>query len=141
MAKCFLTGIEVVLENAYVLDRGATKRALHNLRDRLAALERLLLQLGPKDSVERFDPRSQTTKARAEHRLVCASVAAALAASYPESPLFVTWKEFMSRRPPKFPGSPKPKGSADPGKQDIRNEAAAKPPAGSRKEGSHAGPK
>ena len=70
MSKCFLTGIEVPLESAFVLDRGATKRALRNLRERLAALERLLSQLGQKDIRERFDPRSKTMKARVENRLV-----------------------------------------------------------------------
>ena len=139
MAKCFLTGIEIALENAYVLDRGTTRRALRNLRERLAALERLLAQLGPKDSVERFDPRSKTTKARAECRLVCPSVAAALAASYPESPLFITWKEFMNRRSPLFPDGSKPNGKAEAGKQDIRKEARAKTPAEKPKEEGHGG--
>lgn len=139
MAKCFLTGIEVALENAYVLDRGATRRALRNLRERLAALERLLSQLGPKDSVERFDPRSKTTKARVENRLVCPSVAAALAASYPESPLFITWKEFMNRPSPVFPEGPKSKGKAEAAMKDIRKEAWAKPPTEKRREGDHGG--
>ncbi|MGO8735221.1 MAG: hypothetical protein ACLQVM_20785 [Terriglobia bacterium] len=139
MSKCFLTGIEVPLESAFVLDRGATKRALRNLRERLAALERLLSQLGQKDSVERFDPRSKTMKARVENRLVCPSVAAALATSYPESPLFITWKEFMKRRSQVFPDSPKQKGKAQAGKQDTRNEIRPKPNDEKQREDSHGG--
>jgi hypothetical protein len=110
------------------------------LRERLAAVERLLSQLGPKDSVERFDPRLNTTRARAESRLVCPSVAAALAVSYPESPLFITWKEFMNRRSPVFPEGSKPNGKAEAGKQDIRKEARAKGVAEKRKmEDGHGG--
>ncbi len=103
MAKCFLTGIEVALEDAYLLDRGAAKRAVRNLKQRLGALERLQAQLTPKDDVEVFDPRSKSTKTRSRTRLVCPTVASALAGCYPEVPLFVTWNEFVRRRPPVFP--------------------------------------
>jgi hypothetical protein len=103
MPKCFFTGIEIQMEDAYLLDRGAAKRALHNLRLRLAAVERLVLQLSPKDEVEAYDYKSQSAKVRPQRRLVCATVAGALSASYPESPLFVAWPKFAARRPPVFP--------------------------------------
>jgi len=103
MPKCFFTGIEIQMEDAYLLDRGAAKRALRNLRLRLAAVERLVSQLGPKDEVEAYDHRSNSTKVRSERRLVCATVAGALSASYPECPLFVAWPKFAARRPPVFP--------------------------------------
>jgi hypothetical protein len=103
MPKCFFTGIEIQMEDAYLLDRSAAKRALRNLRLRLAAVERLVSQLSPKDDVEAYDHRSNSTKVRSERRLVCATVAGALSASYPESPLFVAWPKFAARRPPVFP--------------------------------------
>jgi len=98
MAKCFLTGIEIQLESAYVLDQGAAKRALCNLRQRIAAVERLVSQLTPKDTVEVFDHQAKAQKTRSETRLVCQTVAAALSVSCPEIPLFKTWSEFISRR-------------------------------------------
>jgi hypothetical protein len=125
MTKCFLTGIEIPLEKAYVLDRGATQRGIRNLRERLAALERLLSQLGPRDSVERFDPRSKTTKTRVENRVVCQSVATALSGSYPESPLFMTWNEFTHRRPPVFTECLKPNGKTESAKQNARKDPGA----------------
>jgi hypothetical protein len=103
MAKCFLTGIEMDIENACILDRGGAKRALHSLKERLTAVERIVTQLSPRDEVQVFDPRSKTTKPRSQNRLVSKSVAAALSASYPEAPLFITWREFTNRRPALFP--------------------------------------
>jgi len=102
MPKCFLTGIEVPMENAYLLDCGAAKKALHNLKLRVAAVERIVEQLSPKDRAEVFDYRSQRIEVRPERRLVCQTVAAALSTSYPESPLFVAWPAFKARRPPLF---------------------------------------
>jgi hypothetical protein len=102
MAKCFLTGIEVPLDKAYLLDRGAAQRALRNLRQRIAAVERLVSQLGPKDDVPVFDPKLKTTRTRLERRLVCPTVATALSSCYPEAPLFVSWCKFTFR-PAVFP--------------------------------------
>jgi hypothetical protein len=52
MPKCFLTGIEIPMENAYLLDCGAAQRALRNLKLRVAAVERIMTQLSPKDQTE-----------------------------------------------------------------------------------------
>jgi hypothetical protein len=38
MPKCFLTGIEIPMENAYLLDCGVAKRALRDLKLRLAGV-------------------------------------------------------------------------------------------------------
>lgn len=103
MPKCFLTGIEIPMENAYLLDCGAAQRALRNLKLRVAAVERIITQLSPKDQTEVYDYKSKSTKVRPERRLVCQTVAAALSESYPESPLFVAWPAFKLRRPPVFP--------------------------------------
>lgn len=76
MPKCFFTGIEVQLETAYLLDRGAAQRAARNLRQRLAAVDRLLVQLGPKDPVEMADRKTgamkiSTLKLNRSHLSVC----------------------------------------------------------------------
>ena len=97
MAKCFLTGIEMQMENAYLLDQGAARRALRTLKERASVLERLLAQFTPKDSVEVFDYHTRKASVRQQRRLACQSVATALSASYPESPLFISWPEFQAR--------------------------------------------
>lgn len=103
MVKCFLTGIEIEIQTAMLLDRGATVRAVLNLKQRLAALERLLAQLGPADNVELFDYKAKTQKVRSQRRLVCPTVGDALSASCPESRIFMTWKEFVKRKPVRRP--------------------------------------
>jgi hypothetical protein len=97
MAKCFLTGIDVPMENAYLLDQGATRRALRSLRERVSAMERLLAQFTPRDSVEVYDYKTRKPAVKPQRRLVCQSVASALSALYPETQLFITWPQFRER--------------------------------------------
>lgn len=97
MAKCFITGIEVAMENAQVFDLGAAHRALRDLRQRVAVLERLITQLGERDEVEFFDPKTRATRTRLDRRLVSTTVAQALAAAHPESALFLPWPEYRQR--------------------------------------------
>lgn len=108
MAKCFMTGIEIQLDTACLLDCGAAKRAVLNLKQKLAALERLVSQLTPKDTVEVLNRRTGITKTHAQRRLVAPTVAAALSSAYPDNHLFVTWQELTTRRPPVFPELRKP---------------------------------
>lgn len=98
MPKCFITGVEVPLDNAYVLDLRAAHRALKDLRQRVAALERLIEQLSPKDDVEVHDNKTDTTRVRSDRRLVTETVARALCVAHPDGDLFVSWPEFRARR-------------------------------------------
>lgn len=97
MAKCFLTGIDVPMENAYLLDQGAARRALRSLKERVAAMERLLAQFTPRDSVEVYDYKSRQPTVRPQRRLVCQSVASALSALCPDVQIFITWPQFRAR--------------------------------------------
>jgi hypothetical protein len=97
MAKCFLTGIEMQMESAYLLDQGAARHALRSLKERASVLERLLAQFTPKDSVEVFDYHTRKPSMRQQRRLACQSIATALSASYPDTPLFISWPEFQAR--------------------------------------------
>jgi hypothetical protein len=124
MAKCFLTGIEVQLKDAYLLDRGAAQRALQGLKQRVNAVERLISQLGPKDEIEVFDPKTKTTKTRTQRRLVCRTVAAALSASCQEFPVFIKWTQYTAR-PAVFPEFQKRLGKAQP---EDGNEKPEAPP-------------
>lgn len=97
MAKCFITGLDVDMKDAYVLDVGAATRALRSLRQQTAALDRLVEQLSPKDEIEYFDVRRQAMWVRKDRRVVAPTVAQALSAAYQETPIFVPWPEFKAR--------------------------------------------
>jgi len=103
MPKCFITGIEIDLQDSWLLDRSAATRALSRLRERLDAIERLVSQLSAQDQVQVHDYRSGVDKARRQRRLICPTVATALSVSNPEFPLFISWKDFRAVRPPVFP--------------------------------------
>ena len=62
MAKCYITGLEVTVDESYLLDRGAARRAILTLKQRMAAVERLQTQLGPKDQVDRAGAPSGNTR-------------------------------------------------------------------------------
>ena len=110
MPKCFFTGIDLRLEDASVLDRGGARRALRALKERVAALERLIRELGQFDTVEVYDAKTRGNKTCSQHRMIAPTIAAALAAGWPESPVFVNWRVYVSRRPPVYP----PPGKAAP---------------------------
>ena len=99
MAKCFLTGVELPLEETWVLDIPAAHRALRDLRQRVAAVERLIQQLSPREDVEIYDAKKRETFTRKDRRLINPSIAKALSAVYPEKDLFMPWAEWRSRRP------------------------------------------
>ncbi len=94
MPKCFYTGIEIPLEQCYVLDRGAAQRALIGLKQRSAALERVIAQLTPRDQGPVFDVKTHNTTVRANRRLVSRTVAEALSAACPEARIFLSWPDF-----------------------------------------------
>lgn len=98
MARCFLTGVEFPLQQAFVLNRRGARDLLHELKDRVACLQRVIEQLSPLDTREAtpFDtPRNAFVPKK--HRLVCKAVADALAPGFPETELFLSWLEYRSR--------------------------------------------
>jgi len=98
MAGCFITGIELTLEESYMLDITVAHRALKELRRQAASLERLIQQLGQRDDAEVFDRRNGQMTVRKDRRLVSPSVAQALSAAYPQKQLFIQWTEWRSRK-------------------------------------------
>jgi hypothetical protein len=97
--KCFLTGVEIPLEQAYVLDISAARHLLRDLRLRISTLERLVDDLGSIDKVEVRDPQSGAIQTRKDRRLVSDSMAKALSSASPEKEIFVLWTTWRSRRP------------------------------------------
>ncbi len=98
MAKCFITGIEVNVTDAYVLDNATAYQALKDLRQRATALDRLIQQLGPLQDTEVYDPRNRKSLIRKDRRLVCRTVADALSSSYPEKNLFIMFTDYRSKK-------------------------------------------
>ncbi len=98
MAKCFITGMEVPIEKTYLMNLGAANQALKDMRRRVASLERMIEQLGANDDVEKYDVRLRTMIGRRERRLVCETVANAMAAVYPEKNLFIAFQEWRRRK-------------------------------------------
>lgn len=121
MSKCFITGVEMNISNAYILDISAAHRAMRNMRQRMATLERLTQQLSPHDDAEVYDVRQNKHVTRKFRRLVSAQVAAALSAACPEETMFLSWDEWTARNRKimaKYRKAPKPDKATKPATLD-----------------------
>ncbi|TAN45840.1 MAG: hypothetical protein EPN22_01465 [Nitrospirae bacterium] len=98
MAKCFVTGVELPVEQTYVLNAAAAYRALKMLRQRCESLERLIQQLGPYDDAEVYDAIKRQITIRKDRRLVSPAVAEVLSATFTEEPLFMLWLDWRKKR-------------------------------------------
>lgn len=99
MVRCFLTGVQFCLEEAFVLNRREARDLLDALKDRVASLRRVIDQFSPLDDEDdnaAVAHNGRTGFARKKHRLVCKAVADALAPGFPEIRLFLTWPEYHS---------------------------------------------
>jgi len=98
MAKCFITGVELKISEAHVLDIYAARGALRDMRQRVSALERLIQQLSPSDDEEVYDAKKHKQITIKNRRLVSAEVAKALCAASPGNNVFLLWTEWYSRK-------------------------------------------
>lgn len=92
MAKCYLTGLEIDLDSAYILDRVQARRTIQALRQQLIALERLVEQLEPVDKIPVVQPGATGAKTKKQRRVISKRMAHAYLESYPGMRLFVPWK-------------------------------------------------
>lgn len=136
MICCFLTGVQVSLEQAYVLNRREARDLLDVLKYRVASLRRLVEQFSPLDDQDDLSNVPLTLRANfapKKHRLVCKAVADALAPGFPEIKLFMEWPVYHSqarktalqglRIPPVNTGKSQPtKQSAKPALSDHENQ-------------------
>jgi hypothetical protein len=104
MPKCFLTGVEIDLETAHMLDLSAARHLLRDLRQRVASLERLIDQLGKRDIVEVSSPGTGP-RSRKDCRLISKTLAEALCSAFPERTLFIPWRVWRSRWHGHMPGN------------------------------------
>lgn len=99
MAHCFLTGVRLRMEQAFVLNRREAKDLLATLNDRVASLRRVIDQLAPLDD---SGPSAQNAHrahhglAPKQHRFVCKAVADAIAPGFAEIELFRAWPVYQA---------------------------------------------
>ncbi len=100
MVRCFMTGVQVNLEQAYVLNRREAGELLDALKYRVASLRRVVEQFSPlddQDELPNVPPARHARFAPKKHRLVCKAVADALAPGFPEIKLFMAWTVYRAQ--------------------------------------------
>lgn len=98
MARCFVTGVQISLDDLWALDVSEVHRAIRELKSQLTALEGLLAQLGERDEIHLKDHVTGRERTRKDCRLVCASVAEALSGVCPGRRIFVRFSEWKQLR-------------------------------------------
>lgn len=93
-----MTGIDIQLEDAYVLDRREANAVLRDLREKVKTLERLIVELGQFERVVLPHGRDGRPFTRLDSRLICFDIAKALSAVCPDKTLFIPWTEWKIRR-------------------------------------------
>lgn len=99
MARCFLTGVQFQLEDAFVLNRRDSRDLLDALKERVANLRRVIDQFSPLDEDDCDMAVAHSGRAgfsRKKHRLVCKAVADVIAPGFAEIRLFLPWPEYHS---------------------------------------------
>lgn len=100
MVHCFLTGVQLEMDKAFVLNRREARDLLAALSDRLTSLRRLIDQFAPLDEGEEPDHgwkgQRRNAATRKRHRFVCKAVADAMAPGFPEIKLFQTWLAYQT---------------------------------------------
>lgn len=97
MARCYLTGVEIKLDDAFVLDLTTAHRTLRELKEKVATLERLIAQIGGTDRVPIPNRDGAGTYFRKDRRVVSRSVALALGAVCPDREIFLPWTVWRAR--------------------------------------------
>ena len=97
MIKCYMTGVEVDLQDAYVLDLYEARMALRELSNRMQAVEKLVEAFGKPDIVEKIAWDNRTVLKKKQHRLLSQAIASALGEVCPGRALFVPFPE-LSRK-------------------------------------------
>jgi hypothetical protein len=97
MAHCFVSGLQIEMNDALVLNVGAAWRVIRDLEGQASRLKRLVDQLGPKDRVQITSVNGKATLVRHHRRLVSRAVADAIATAWPQKNLFVPWTVWCAR--------------------------------------------
>lgn len=97
MIQCSMTGVEMVLQEAYALDVYEARLALRDLANRMKAVEKLVTMFGIPDSIEKINPVDRSVRIKKQHRLVSRAVATALGEVCPGRNLFIPFLELSPK--------------------------------------------
>ena len=101
MIRCFMTGVELPIEESQVLNRRGAIDLLRSMTDEVAMLRRIVEQYSPLDELvqEQFGARAREDRGfiMKKHRLLCPAAAQLLAKGFPQVELFISWTEYKAR--------------------------------------------
>ncbi len=97
MLKCYITGIEMNSETAYVLDIAKAMHIMRTLKNKYDGMEKMINELGVCDNVEIVAKKGKRIKQR-RRRLICKQLADAYCETYSEKNIFVSWKDWLARK-------------------------------------------
>lgn len=93
-----MTGVQVSIDDAFVLNRRDAHDLLAALKERLASLQRVIEQFSPLDEGDALAPTDRHPAFRRKrHRLACKAAADMLAAGFPEVRLFLPWPVYLQQ--------------------------------------------
>lgn len=95
--RCHLTGVEIPLEDSYLLDTGCAMAVLRKARDRVAVLEKLVDHLAGWIEHEIPGNGQGKTKDVRYRKVVTRAVAEAMSSVEPSERLFVSWTDYRKR--------------------------------------------
>ena len=94
---CFLSGVSLTPQTAWVFDAGTATLERQRLKDRLALLEKLFAQYAERDAASEHDVEQARRWGRRPpthaHRLVSQISAQAISAEFTARKLFIPWRE------------------------------------------------
>ncbi|MHB9013155.1 MAG: hypothetical protein ACYC49_13160 [Ignavibacteriaceae bacterium] len=97
MMKCYITGIALNSETAYVLNVARVKGIMKDLKNKHDRMEKMISELGVCDNVEIVDKKGKRITQRRK-RLVCKQLAEAYNETYCEDNIFIVWKDWVLRK-------------------------------------------
>lgn len=108
MARCWITNVEIAMDEAFVLDASEARRAIRDMEMTIRKITNLLEQYCVTDDVEFFDKKVGEKRKFKQHRLVCEAAAEMLGQVAPHHRLFVPWNQFVLNRKPfrRYPSAP-----------------------------------
>jgi hypothetical protein len=98
MVKCYLTGLDIHLHDAWVLNVTEAYKALKEINQQAMTIARLIEQLKPWDEIQIYDHVRQENINKKGRRLICTEIAKALSQIHPGKKLFLNWQEWKLKK-------------------------------------------
>ena len=97
MFKCYITGIELNADTAYVLNVARMKQIMRELKNKSDGMQKMINELGVCDNVEIVAKNGKRINQR-RRRLICKQLADAYCDTYSEKNILVSWKDWLARK-------------------------------------------